>query len=278
MNGMLQETALRLLSDHVEKTVGLVIPAERHFLLESRLAPVVAQNAALDLLGLAKLVHEAPNGEVSQQICEALTTNETFFFRDPAVFDRLADTVLPLLRRQRGAEKVRIWCGAASTGQEPYSLAMLLLERPELGASWDIVATDVNASVLARARQARYHEHELQRGLSAARRERFFVSRGEERVLVPGAHGLIRFAVHNLLHDAPPQEQSDLVLLRNVLYYFEPKVRLGVLRRVAARLAPGGALVLGATEFLSELDTKSLGLARVQGDRIQYYLRQGHVS
>lgn len=274
MNPVPDDGALRWLTEHVERSVGLVIPPDRTFLLHSRLTPLLLEASARDILELACLVRASPDGAVARKVREALTTNETLFFRDPGVFDRMTDTVLPAARSGRGAEPVRIWCGAASTGQEPYSLAMLLLEHPELGSAWEIVASDVNQAVLERARDGRYAPHELARGLSPDRRRRFFTDTPDGARVVPGLQGLVRFVCHNLLHDAPPFAESDVTVLRNVLYYFEPNVRLAVLHKVVANLAPRGMLVLGATEFLAEPDERRLGLERHLKERILYYTRR----
>jgi chemotaxis protein methyltransferase CheR len=230
---------------------GLVLAPEKQYLAESRLLPLARKNG---MSTLAELVHrlKAPHtASLAAQVVDAMTTNETFFFRDKIPFELFRDTVMPALIAARAREKsIRIWCAAASTGQEPYSLAMLLkgMGAQLAGYKVTILATDLCAEVLERAREGNYSQFEVQRGLPIQLLVKFFSQTGERWQIAQELRAMVQFRTLNLLADFKPLGTFDLVFCRNVLIYFDQPTKTGVLERIARQLPDDGYLVLGAAE------------------------------
>jgi chemotaxis protein methyltransferase CheR len=180
-----------------------------------------------------------------------MTTNETFFFRDRIPFDHLRDTIVPALVAARAREKrIRIWCTAAASGQEPYSIAMLLksMSAQLAGFRVDILATDLSAEVLERAKAGVYSQFEVQRGLPIQLLVKHFTKAGEAWEIAPELRAMVQFRTLNLLNDFSPLGQFDIVFCRNVLIYFDQPTKIGVLERIARQIPDGGFLTLGAAE------------------------------
>lgn len=231
---------------------GLVLPAEKHYLAESRLLPL-ARRHGLATLGelIAKLREASAEAPLATEVVEAMTTNETFFFRDKIPFDHLRDTIMPSLIAARAKEKrIRIWCTAASSGQEPYSIAMTLksLGAALAGFRIDILATDLSTEMLERARHGIYSQFEVQRGLPIHLLVKFFSKEGEMWQVAPELRGMVQFRPLNLLKDFSPLGMFDIVFCRNVLIYFDQDSKIGVFNRVAKQMSDDGFLVLGAAE------------------------------
>ena len=231
---------------------GLVLPAEKHYLAESRLLPV-ARRHGLATLGelIAKLREASAEAPLVTEVVEAMTTNETFFFRDKIPFDHLRDTIIPALIAARAKERrIRIWCTAASSGQEPYSIAMTLKSMGAALAGFrvDILATDLSTEVLERARHGIYSQFEVQRGLPIHLLVKFFSKEGEMWQVAPELRGMVQFRPLNLLKDFSPLGMFDVVFCRNVLIYFDQDSKIGVFNRVAKQMSDDGYLVLGAAE------------------------------
>jgi chemotaxis protein methyltransferase CheR len=230
---------------------GLVLATEKQYLAESRLLPVARRHG---LGSLAELVDKLKAGAAAQfavDVVEAMTTNETFFFRDKIPFEHFRDTVMPALIAARAREKrIRIWCTAAATGQEPYSLAMMLIEMADKLADFrvDILATDISAEVLERAKAGIYSQFEVQRGLPIQLLVKFFGKVGESWQVAPEIRAMVQFRPLNLLNDFTPFGTFDLVFCRNVLIYFDQDTKIGVLNRLARQMLDDGYLVLGAAE------------------------------
>ena len=230
---------------------GLAMTAEKRYLVESRLAPVCRRfnlTSLHDLVGLLKVGH---NNAVERAVVEAMTTNETFFFRDRVPFDLFRDVLLPqAITRNQARRRLRVWCAAASTGQEPYSIAMLLQEAGQRLAGWqvEIVATDLSTEVIERAKLGLYSHFEVQRGLPVQWLIKHFTQIGEQWQISPSLRTMIDYRQLNLLQGFEGLGQFDIVFCRNVLIYFDAPTKADVLNRIAACLAPGGALVLGAAE------------------------------
>jgi chemotaxis protein methyltransferase CheR len=230
---------------------GLVLSADKQYLVESRLLPV-ARKAGLT--GLGELVSALKRGEgddLMTQVVEAMTTNETFFFRDKTPFDNFRNAVMPLLLGKRTDSRViRIWCAAASTGQEPYSLAIILKEMAATLAGWriEIVATDLSNEVLDRARKGIYSQFEVQRGLPIQLLIKYFTQVGDMWQIAPEIRAMIRFRQLNLLSDFAHLGIFDAIFCRNVLIYFDQESKTGVLNRLAGMIASDGYLTLGAAE------------------------------
>ena len=184
-------------------------------------------------------------------VTEAMTTNETFFFRDRIPFDHLRDTILPVLIAARAREKrIRIWCSAAAAGQEPYSIAMLLQAMaPQLaGFRVDILATDLSSEVIERAKAGIYSQFEVQRGLPIQLLVKHFSKNGDGWEIAPELRAMVQFRTLNLLHDFSPLGQFDVVFCRNVLIYFDQPTKSAVLHRVARQMPDESYLILGAAE------------------------------
>ena len=230
---------------------GLVLAVEKQYLAESRLLPVARRNgmASLDEL-VERLKNRAP-APLSAQVVEAMTTNETFFFRDKIPFDHFRDTIMPALIAARAREKrIRIWCTAASTGQEPYSLAMALkaMSAAVAGYRIEIVATDLSSDVLERAKTGIYSQFEVQRGLPVQLLVKYFEQNGDNWQLAPELRSMVHFRPLNLLNDFSVLGSFDLVFSRNVLIYFDQETKIAVLNRIARQMPEDGFLVLGAAE------------------------------
>lgn len=229
---------------------GLVLSAEKQYLAESRLLPV-ARRHGLATLGelVAKLRLQA--SLLVTEVVDAMTTNETFFFRDKIPFEHVRDTVMPALIAARAREKrIRIWCTAASTGQEPYSLAMTLkaMNAQLAGFRIEILATDISGEVLERAKAGVYSQFEVQRGLPIQLLVKYFSQVGEMWQIAPELRAMVQFRPINLLNDFKPFGTFDLVFCRNVLIYFDQQTKIGVLNRIGRQMAGDGYLVLGAAE------------------------------
>lgn len=228
---------------------GLVLEAGKEYLVESRLQPV-ARSAGVSLEELfVKL--RGTRGEIRDKVIDALTTNETTFFRDVEPFEALRQCVFPdLVTRRRPRRALRIWCGAASTGQEPYSVAMLLKEHfPEL-ADWRVshLATDLSDDVLDRARSGRYSRLEVNRGLPATYLLKYFDKDATEWVLKPAVRQAVTYDRLNLIKPWPITGPFDLVMLRNVMIYFDTATKRQILEKIRTHLAPDGYLFLGSAE------------------------------
>jgi chemotaxis protein methyltransferase CheR len=230
-------------ADLVARRSAIRLEAGKEYLVESRLGPMARERS----LGIDEYVRRLRAGVGDDElgaVVEAMTTNETSWFRDVAPFAALRSHVLPLLREAGAGDRLRIWSAACSTGQEPYSILMALGD----GApSVDIVATDLNEQVLARAREGVYSQLEVNRGLPAAMLVRHFERVGAHWRVRADLRSRVQFRRHNLM-DPPPPGPFDLVFLRNVLIYFDLPTKRAVLDRVARVLRPGGMLVLGAAE------------------------------
>jgi chemotaxis protein methyltransferase CheR len=228
---------------------GLDLSADKQYLVESRLIPL-ARRAGLP--GIAELVAKVKFGSdgLTSEVVEAMTTNETFFFRDKIPFDHLRETILPALLQARASRRsLRIWSAACSTGQEPYSIAMCLREFAAL-SGWriEIVATDLSQGVLEKARAGIFSQFEVQRGLPIQMLVKHFTQVGELWQLNANIRAMVQHRQLNLLQDFSHLGNFDVVFCRNVLIYFDQDTKAGIFERVAKVLEPDGVLVLGAAE------------------------------
>ena len=244
--------------DLVRERSAIVLDEGKEYLLESRLTPIVRREGLGSLGDLVGRLRSLPFGALHASVVEAMTTNETSFFRDAHPFEALRRHVLPeLVARRAGARRLRIWCAACSSGQEPYSVAMLLRDGfPEV-RDWDvqILGTDLSDEMLDRAREATYTPFEVSRGLSpAALAEHFEPSGAGWRVREP-VRRTVEFRAMNLVEPWPALAEMDVVFMRNVLIYFDAETKRDLLGRVRRVLRPGGSLFLGASETTLNLDT-----------------------
>jgi chemotaxis protein methyltransferase CheR len=229
---------------------GLVLSAEKQYLVESRLTPLVRKAG---LATLAELVGKlkANNERLIVDVVEAMTTNESFFYRDKVPFDHFRDAIMPALIAARAKERrLRIWCAAASTGQEPYSLAMCLKDMKDKIAGWriDIIGTDLSTEVLEKAKAGVYSQFEVQRGLPIQMLVKYFTQTGDTWQISPEIRAMVQYKPLNLLADFSHLGNFDVVFCRNVLIYFDQETKIGVLNRIAKMLEAHGFLVLGAAE------------------------------
>jgi chemotaxis protein methyltransferase CheR len=236
---------------------GIVLQDEKEYLVETRLSALAHSEglASVESL-LAKLQTQPPNG-LHERVIEAMTTNETSFYRDVQPFEALRTMVLPELFQRRARERqLSIWCGAASSGQEPYSLCMLLREHFPVVSSWNVwfLATDLSRAVLDRARRGLYSQVEVNRGLEPRLLMKYFEHQGLEWQLKDDIRRMVEFRQLNLLESWPLMQPLDIVLLRNVLIYFDVETRKLILGRIRRLLRPGGFLFLGGAETTLNLD------------------------
>lgn len=241
--------AMRILGGLLEARTGQQLIAGRQWRIETALKPV-ARSLGLDgIEALVATLVSAKDDVIATRVVEALLNNETSFFRDPGVFELLGSAAFDKIRSARKeGRRLRIWSAGCSTGQEPYSLAIMLREAEARWAGWsiDIAATDVSADAVSRARRGRYSQFEIQRGLPVRTMLRWFQQESDDWLVDAQLRRMIRFATHSLL--APPPGQFDVILCRNVLMYFAPAVRSAVFERLHEALAPDGILMLGAGE------------------------------
>jgi chemotaxis protein methyltransferase CheR len=228
---------------------GLDLSSDKQYLVESRLLPLARK---IGLPGITELVQKMANGseELISEVVEAMTTNETFFFRDKVPFEHLSQTILPALVQTCASRRsLRIWCAASSTGQEPYSIAMCVKGFAAL-AGWrvEIVATDLSQAVLEKSKAAIFSQFEVQRGLPIQMLVKHFTQVGELWHLNADIRGMVQHRQLNLLHDFSYLGTFDLIFCRNVLIYFDQDTKVAVFERLARMLETDGVLVLGAAE------------------------------
>jgi chemotaxis protein methyltransferase CheR len=243
---------------------GLVLSAEKHYLVESRLLPVARKAGLSNLIGLVARLRAPDAEQLTVEVVEAMTTNESLFFRDKVPFDHFRDTIMPTLLAARAASRrIRIWCAAAATGQEPYTLAMCLKEMGKELRGWriEIVATDLSTGVLTRAKNGVYSQFEVQRGLSAMMLIKYFSQVGEAWQIAPEIRGMVKFMPLNLLNDFSHLGRFDLVFCRNVLIYFDQATKIDVLERIADVTERDGYLVLGGAETVTGLTERFRSVA-----------------
>jgi chemotaxis protein methyltransferase CheR len=229
---------------------GLDLSSDKQYLVESRLIPLARR---VGLNGIAELVVKIKSGSdaLTSEVVEAMTTNETFFFRDKIPFDHLRETILPALMQARASRRsLRIWSAASSTGQEPYSIAMCLKEKAAALAGWrvEILATDLSQGVLEKARAGIFSQFEVQRGLPIQMLVKHFTQTGELWQLNADIRAMVQHRQLNLLQDFSHLGTFDVIFCRNVLIYFDPDTKAGIFNRLARALDPDGVMVLGAAE------------------------------
>ena len=229
---------------------GLVLTPDKAYLLESRLMPVARKRGLKGLEDLVSGLRQRDDALV-REVTEAMTTNESFFFRDVKPFDQFRDVVLPYMMQARAARKtLRIWCAASSSGQEPYSLAMLLKEQSAKLAGWkvEIVGTDISREILEKARAGVYSQFEVQRGLPITLLVKYFKKNGDVWQIDPAIRAMVQYKELNLLGEFQGLGQFDVVYCRNVLIYFDQPTKTKVLAKIAKTMADDGVLYLGGAE------------------------------
>ena len=254
----LEPADFALVSRVVHERSGIALDAGKEYLVEARLSTLARREGLASVAAVAHELRQRPGGPLTQKIVEAMTTNETLWFRDVRPFDALRTEVIPALVRARSASrKLVVWSAASSTGQEAYSIAILLRESfPEL-AGWtlQITGTDISAEVVEKAREGRYSQLEVNRGLPTGLLVKYFERDGLHWRVEPQLRAMVQFGELNLVssvwHGLP---KADIVLLRNVMIYFDVPTRRQILKRLSTSMAPDGYLFLGAGETTLDID------------------------
>lgn len=249
----MNSTDFEFLRDFLYQRSGLALTPDKSYLLESRLAPVARKARLVSLSELVAQLRQRADEALTIQIVEAMTTNETLFFRDRWPFERFTSMILPTLMEQnRATRRIRIWCAACSSGQEPYSLAMLLTEASAKLAGWtvEIIATDISEEMLARCHKGWYSTFEVQRGLPADLQKKYFTKDGDGWVISEKIRNMVKFRNFNLLQDPASigLHGLDLIFCRNVLIYFDEATRKTVFAGMARAMKANGYLCLGGAE------------------------------
>ncbi|ADB18009.1 MCP methyltransferase, CheR-type [Pirellula staleyi DSM 6068] len=245
------------LASFIGKRTGIVLEPEKAYLVDARLAPIARQAnfASIDAMVGALRLGSSP--QLERAVLDAMTTNETSFFRDAHPFEALRLEILPDLVEQRAKQRaLSIWSAACSTGQEAYTISMILREHfPQL-STWNlqILGTDICHQVLERAREAKYNQTEMNRGLPATLLVKYFERQGIHWSVRPELKSMVRFQELNLIEKFPPLPQFDVIFLRNVLIYFSMETKRAILTRLHSQLRPDGYLVLGGAETTCGLD------------------------
>lgn len=255
----------------VRRGSAIVLEPTKEYLVEARLGPLARKEGLGSLADLVAQLRRESQGALHRKVIDAMTTNETLFFRDVHPFEALRKTVLPeLIAARETTRHLRVWSAACSTGQEPYTIAMTMREHfPDL-MRWrlDIFATDLSSEVLAKARAGAYGQIEMNRGLPAKLMVKYFTKQGVDWELNEDIRKMVEFREMNLAESWPAMQPYDVVFLRNVLIYFDVETKKSILRRVRQLLRPDGYLFLGAAETTMNLDD---GFVRVQIEKSGAY-------
>jgi chemotaxis protein methyltransferase CheR len=230
---------------------GLDLSADKQYLVESRLIPLARRVGLPGITDLVQKMKAAAAEPLIADVVEAMTTNETFFFRDKIPFDHLRETMLPALLQARASRRaLRIWCAASSTGQEPYSIAMCLKELGGAISGWriEILATDLSQGVLEKSKSGLFSQFEVQRGLPIQLLVKYFTQAGELWQLNADIRAMVQHRQLNLLQDFGHLGTFDVIFCRNVLIYFDQETKAGIFERLAKVVEPDGFMVLGAAE------------------------------
>ena len=244
------------LADLLKRRAGFHLSPRKTQLVTSRLAPVARLYGFRKTDELLAELHD-PSEEMARAVTEAMMINESSFFRDKAVFEHFRGVILPsLLSARASSRRLRIWCAAASTGQEPYSLAMVL-DEANIAKDWriELIATDLSSAALARAAEGRYSHHEVQRGLSAQMLVRHFTQEGEDWRVSERLRRMVAFRTFNLLDSCGWLGDVDVLYCRNAFLYFDPQAKRACLQKFERMLAADGYLVLGTSETLEGTST-----------------------
>ena len=260
----------------IRESAAIVLGPGKEYLVESRMTSLIQQEGIESIEDLVKKLRGNPQNGLQTRVVEAMTTNETSFFRDIHPFEVLKKHVIPeLIEKNKDSKKLNIWCGASSSGQEPYTLAMLIRANfPQL-ADWKItfIASDISHEMLDRCRKGVYSQLEINRGLPAPMMVKFFERKGTEWQIKEDLRKMVEFRFVNLCQNWPYMPPMDLVMMRNVLIYFDVDIKKSILGKVKNLLKPGGYLFLGAAETTINLEEsfermnfKQSGCYRVKQD------------
>ncbi|MEE8507158.1 MAG: protein-glutamate O-methyltransferase [Kiloniellales bacterium] len=244
-------TDFEMIAQILKERSGLALNKDKAYLLESRLNPVARKWSFAGFDELAQGIRNNMDEALLVDVTEAMTTNESFFFRDQKPFEQFRDMVLPHLFEHRASERsIRIWSAACSSGQEPYTLAMLLKEMEQKLAGWrvEILATDLSSEILDKAKEGLYSQFEVQRGLPVQLLIKYFKQVGDRWEIDEGIRRMVKFRQFNLLDNPVPLGKFDVVFCRNVLIYFDMPDKIKILDSIANLMPPDGFLYLGGAE------------------------------
>lgn len=267
----LSDSDFEFLSKYIVDNSAIVVSKDKEYLIESRLSPVCRRHGLAGISDLVQKLRLERFGPLGSDVVEAMTTNETYFFRDVKPFDGLKKEVLPeLIARNASSKTLRIWCAASSSGQEPYSIAMVIRDSfPQL-ASWNvkIVCTDLSKAMVARTSEGIYSQLEVNRGLPAPMLIKYFEKRGDQWYIKPQLKELVTASEMNLAKPWPSLGRFDLVFMRNVLIYFDVPTKQRIFDSLAKVMTSGAYLFLGGSESTLGLRTN---LIRTAGSVAHYY-------
>ncbi len=270
----MQDSDFQYLADILKKRSGLDLTADKAYLIESRLVPIARSKNLQDVAQLCNFLRSKPNEALLVDITEAMTTNESSFFRDIKPFELLRKEILPMLMARSAAQKtMRIWSAACSTGQEPYTISICLKEDEAKFPGWrfDIVASDLAKKVVDKAKEGIYSQFEAQRGLPIQMLMKYFSPLPDTSwQLKDNIRSSVQFKLQNLLDDYGTLGKFDLIFCRNVLIYFDEETKAKITDRMSRSLTAGGVFIIGATESL--VDPKGL-FAPIENFRGGYKLR-----
>ncbi len=267
-----------LYKDLLKEKSGLTITPDKSYLLDSRLTPIAKKWGYPGLDALSIALRGVPEPDLIKDVVEAMTTNETSFFRDGKPFELFKETVLPhLLESRRTKRSLRIWCAASSSGQEPYSLAMALKENESLISGWniEIVATDISYEILEQAEKGEYSQFEVQRGLPIQLLMKYFEQQQDHWKLKDVIRNMVKFKYFNLLEPMESLGTFDVIFCRNVLIYFDESTKAAVLEKMATRIPPDGFLFLGGAETVLGLTDS---FKPMEGKRGLYILKDSNIN
>jgi chemotaxis protein methyltransferase CheR len=256
-NVTIKNTDFIYVCDMVRKHSAIVLDSGKEYLVESRLNPLARQEGFSSLQHMVDCLRSTPSGDLHRKVVEAMTTNETSFFREMKMFDMFRKTILPKLLAQRARERsLTLWCAASSTGQEPYSFAMLLREHLPALDGWNItfIASDISRDMLARAREGRFNQLEVNRGLPAHLLVKYFTKQGATWEISPEIRRMVEFREINLIQAWPFLPRLDFISMRNVLIYLDFETKKSILSRIPSVLDTEGYLVLGGAETTTNID------------------------
>tara|TARA_Y100001001_G_scaffold155119_1_gene170580 strand:+ start:911 stop:1774 length:864 start_codon:yes stop_codon:yes gene_type:complete len=239
-----------VLKNFLYEKSGIVIVPDKMYLLESRLSPILRKREMENLDALAQDVRSGFKKDLEKEVIEAMTTNETSFFRDQKPFHLFENVLLPRLMNNRTSRRIKIWCAACSSGQEPYSLAMLIKENQARFAGWnfEIIATDLDEKILDQAQKGRFSQFEVQRGLPITHLVKYFTQDQDAWVLNDEIKRMVTFRPLNLLDSFAALTGCDIVFCRNVLIYFDKETKAKIFKKIYDILPDNGYLVLGGAE------------------------------
>lgn len=266
-----------LLSNILKERSGLVLSEDKIYLLESRLTPIARKRGLETLEDLISQVRMHRKEDMLNEITEAMTTNESFFFRDNTPFDLFKETVLPeLLVSRAHSKRIRIWCAAASTGQEPYSLGIILKEMQDKLQGWnfEIIGTDISQQVLDKAKAGIYSQFEVQRGMPIKLLVKYFMQAGEMWQICEEIRKMVSYRPFNLLNSLASMGTFDVIFCRNVLIYFDQETKSQVLEKMRNQIAGDGTLFLGSAETVLGLTDKFKPVSGKRG----LYMTSDHKS